>query len=95
IQVEYKLNPKWSVSGTRDQNGGFGMDGRYRKDFQAGAEANCVWFKLWLAILALPRYKPRKGVLPLPGLSVVHYSRATSVKDHDYFFLVGSSWGLM
>jgi translocation and assembly module TamB len=33
IQVEYKLNPKWSVSGTRNQNGGFGMDGRYRKDF--------------------------------------------------------------
>jgi len=33
IQVEYKLNPKWSVSGTRDQNGGFGLDGRYRKDF--------------------------------------------------------------
>jgi translocation and assembly module TamB len=33
IQVEYKLNPKWSVSGTRDQNGGFGLNGRYRKDF--------------------------------------------------------------
>ena len=33
IQVEYKLNPKWSVSGTRNQNGGFGVDGRYRKDF--------------------------------------------------------------
>jgi translocation and assembly module TamB len=33
IQVEYKFNPKWSVSGTRNQNGGFGMDGRYRKDF--------------------------------------------------------------
>ncbi len=33
IQIEYKFNPKWSVSGTRDQNGGFGMDGRYRKDF--------------------------------------------------------------
>jgi translocation and assembly module TamB len=33
IQVEYKLNPKWSISGTRDQNGGFGMNGRYRKDF--------------------------------------------------------------
>ena len=33
IQMEYKLNPKWSVSGTRDQNGGFGMEGRYRKDF--------------------------------------------------------------
>lgn len=33
IQVEYKFNPKWSVSGTRNQNGGFGVDGRYRKDF--------------------------------------------------------------
>ena len=33
IQVEYKLNKKWSVSGTRNQNGGFGVDGRYRKDF--------------------------------------------------------------
>lgn len=33
IQIEYRLNPKWSVSGTRNQNGGFGVDGRYRKDF--------------------------------------------------------------
>jgi translocation and assembly module TamB len=33
IQVEYKLNPRWSMSGTRDQNGGFGMEGKYRKDF--------------------------------------------------------------
>jgi len=33
IQIEYKFNPKWSVSGTRDQNGGFGVDGRYHKDF--------------------------------------------------------------
>ena len=33
IQVEYKFNPKWSVSGTRDQNGGFGMDGKYHKDW--------------------------------------------------------------
>jgi translocation and assembly module TamB len=33
VQVEYKFNPKWSVSGTRNQNGGFGVDGRYRKDF--------------------------------------------------------------
>jgi hypothetical protein len=24
IQIEYKFNPKWSVSGTRNQNGGFG-----------------------------------------------------------------------
>ena len=33
IQVEYRFNPKWSVSSTRDQNGGFGVNGRYRKDF--------------------------------------------------------------
>ncbi len=33
VQIEYKFNPKWSVSGTRNQNGGFGVDGRYRKDF--------------------------------------------------------------
>ncbi|HKV90978.1 MAG TPA: translocation/assembly module TamB domain-containing protein [Candidatus Angelobacter sp.] len=33
IQVEYKFNPKWSVSGIRDQNGGFGVDGKYHKDF--------------------------------------------------------------
>jgi translocation and assembly module TamB len=33
IQIEYKFNPRWSVSGTRNQNGGFGMDGKYRKDF--------------------------------------------------------------
>lgn len=33
VQVEYHLNRKWSVSGTRDQNGGFGLDGRYHKDF--------------------------------------------------------------
>jgi translocation and assembly module TamB len=33
IQIEYKLNPKWSINGTRDQNGGFGVNGRYRKDF--------------------------------------------------------------
>ena len=33
VQLEYKFNPRWSVSGTRNQNGGFGMDGKYRKDF--------------------------------------------------------------
>jgi translocation and assembly module TamB len=33
IQLEYKFNPRWSVTGTRDQNGGFGVDGKYRKDF--------------------------------------------------------------
>jgi translocation and assembly module TamB len=33
VQLEYHVNRKWSVSGTRDQNGGFGLDGRYHKDF--------------------------------------------------------------
>jgi translocation and assembly module TamB len=33
IQVEYKFNPKWSIGGTRNQNGGFGVEGRYHKDF--------------------------------------------------------------
>ncbi len=33
IQLQYQLNRKWSVSGVRDQNGGFGLDGRYHKDF--------------------------------------------------------------
>jgi translocation and assembly module TamB len=33
VQLEYHVNPKWSVSGVRDQNGGFGIDGRYHKDF--------------------------------------------------------------
>ena len=33
VQMQYQLNRKWSVSGVRDQNGGFGLDGRYHKDF--------------------------------------------------------------
>jgi translocation and assembly module TamB len=33
VQMQYQLNRKWSVSGVRDQNGGFGVNGRYRKDF--------------------------------------------------------------
>jgi translocation and assembly module TamB len=33
VQLEYKVNPKWSVSGTRDQNGGFGFDAKYHKKF--------------------------------------------------------------
>jgi translocation and assembly module TamB len=33
IQVEYHLSPKWSVSGIRDQNGGFGFDAKAHKDF--------------------------------------------------------------
>jgi len=33
VQLQYQLNRKWSVSGVRDQNGGFGLDGRYHKSF--------------------------------------------------------------
>jgi translocation and assembly module TamB len=33
VQMQYQLNRKWSVSGVRDQNGGFGLDGRYHKEF--------------------------------------------------------------
>ena len=33
VQMQYQLNRKWSLSGVRDQNGGFGVDGRYHKDF--------------------------------------------------------------
>lgn len=33
VQIEYKLNPRWSVSGVRDQNGGFGFDAKYHKKF--------------------------------------------------------------
>ncbi len=33
VQVEYRINKKWSVSTDRDQNGGFGLDGRYHKEF--------------------------------------------------------------
>jgi translocation and assembly module TamB len=33
IQVQYELNRKWSLSGVRNENGGFGLDGRYHKDF--------------------------------------------------------------
>ena len=33
IELEYQLNRKWSVSGVRDQNGGYGFDAHYRKDF--------------------------------------------------------------
>jgi translocation and assembly module TamB len=33
IGVDYQLNRRWSIRGTRDQNGGFGISGRYRKDF--------------------------------------------------------------
>ena len=33
IQVEYHLTPKWSISGIRDQNGGFGFDAKAHKEF--------------------------------------------------------------
>jgi hypothetical protein len=33
VQMQYQLNRKWSVSGARDWNGGFGIDARYHKDF--------------------------------------------------------------
>ena len=33
IQLEYQLNRRWSVDGVRDQNGGFGVTGHYKKDF--------------------------------------------------------------
>lgn len=33
IQVEYKFTPRWSLSGVRDQNGGFGVDAKFRKSF--------------------------------------------------------------
>ena len=33
IKVEYKVNPRWSVSTVRDQNGGFGFDAKYHKSF--------------------------------------------------------------
>lgn len=33
IQVQYNLNPRWSLSAVRDQNGGIGVDARYKKTF--------------------------------------------------------------
>jgi translocation and assembly module TamB len=33
IQGEYQLNKRWSASVTRDENGGFAVDGKYRKRF--------------------------------------------------------------
>lgn len=33
VQVEYRLTPKWSVSATRDQNGGFGFDALAHKEY--------------------------------------------------------------
>jgi translocation and assembly module TamB len=31
IQLQYKISPRVSFSGTRDQNGGFGFDTRIHK----------------------------------------------------------------
>ncbi len=33
IQLQYQLNPRWSISTDRDQNGGFGFDVRVHKSF--------------------------------------------------------------
>jgi translocation and assembly module TamB len=33
IQLEYRFNPRWSVSGVRDQNGGFGVTASHRRSF--------------------------------------------------------------
>jgi translocation and assembly module TamB len=33
IQLEYRFNPRWSLSGVRDQNGGFGATASYHKSF--------------------------------------------------------------
>jgi len=33
IQGEYQFNKRWSASATRDENGGFAVDGKYRKRF--------------------------------------------------------------
>jgi len=33
IQIQYQINSRWSVSGNRDQNGGFGFDARLHKTF--------------------------------------------------------------
>ena len=33
VQIQYQINPRWSVSADRDQNGGFGFDARLHKKF--------------------------------------------------------------
>lgn len=33
IEAQYQFNRKWSMTGVRDQNGGFGVDIHYKKDF--------------------------------------------------------------
>lgn len=33
LQLQYQINPRWSISTTRDQNGGFGFDANVHKTF--------------------------------------------------------------
>lgn len=33
VQLEYQLNRRWSATTVRDQNGGFGVNAQYKKDF--------------------------------------------------------------
>jgi len=33
VQIQYQMNPRWSFSADRDQNGGFGFDARLHKKF--------------------------------------------------------------
>jgi hypothetical protein len=33
IQGEYKFNKRWSASVTRDENGGFAIDGKYHNRY--------------------------------------------------------------
>jgi translocation and assembly module TamB len=33
VQVQYDISKRWALSTTRDQNGGFGFDGRFRKSW--------------------------------------------------------------
>jgi hypothetical protein len=33
VQGEYQLNPRWSVSAQRDENGGYAFDAKYHRVF--------------------------------------------------------------
>ena len=33
VQLQYQVNSKWSLSGVGNQNGSFGLDARYHKEF--------------------------------------------------------------
>jgi translocation and assembly module TamB len=33
VQLEYQFNRRWSATTVRDQNGGFGVNAQYKKDF--------------------------------------------------------------